>query len=137
MPMYFVESSTNEITHHGVKGMKWGIRRNRRSKAASKRSKKVKRSRAKDTKNRRLLSNEELKKRIDRLELEKKYKQLSDEDLHPGRTMVRNFLQSVGGKVVTSAAIGSLAYAGKVAISKKPNLDEAANYIFPNPNKKK
>lgn len=137
MPMYFAESSTNELTHYGVKGMKWGIRRDRRSNASTKRTKKIKRSRAKDTKNRRLLSDEELKKRINRLELEKKYKQLSDEDLHPGRAMVKKFLGSVGGKVVSSAAIGSLAYAGKVAISKKPNLEEAANYIFPNPNKKK
>ena len=134
MLMYFVESSTNELNHHGVKGMKWGIRKN---KTSAKRTRKLKRSRARDTKNRRFLSDEELKKRIDRLELEKKFKQLSDEDLHPGREMVKKFLGSTGGKVISSATVGSLAYAGKVAISRKPNLEEAANYIFPNPNKKK
>ena len=100
---------------------------------------KVKEARKKDLKNRRILSDQELQNKINRLKMEKQFKELSEDDLKPGRTAVKKFMGSVGGKVVTSAAIGALAYAGKHYISKRDNVnwEELANYMFANPNKKK
>lgn len=148
------------LQHYGIKGMKWGIRRTEeqlarargslassKSKLTSRVDKALGRSsaeraersrRAKVRKNVRTTSDEDLRKEVNRLELEKKYKSLSDEDLKPGRTMVKKFLKSTGGRVVTSAAIGSLAYAGYLAVGgKDPEGRQLANYLFPNPNRKK
>ena len=163
--MYDVICYPTYIQHYGVLGMKWGIRRyqnadgtltaagkkraakqelkqaKKEAKAAKKEAKAAqkaeKRERANASKNRRQLSDEELNKRVKRLEQEKKLKNLTDEDVAPGRTAVKNFLKSTGGRVLTTAAVGGLVYAGHYAMTGKFDPQQAANYIFPNPNKKK
>lgn len=88
------------------------------------------------TKNRRILSDTDLKKKADRLELEKKYKDLSDADLSPAKRKVKKILSSAGEKVITAAAAGAMAYALKVAIDGEINRKDLAKYIAPNPNLK-
>lgn len=88
------------------------------------------------TKNRRTLSDTDLKKKTDRLELEKKYKDLSDADLSPAKRKVKKILSSAGEKVITAAAAGAMAYALKVAIDGEINRKDLAKYIAPNPNLK-
>lgn len=136
--------SSNYICHYGIKGMKWGIRRTEaqlrrvRGKLDSDNNKKEISRRKQVNKNRRTISDESLRKEVSRLELEKKYKNLVEEDIHPGRTAVTKFLKSTGGRVLSSAAIGSLAYAGYMAIGgTDPDGSKMANYLFPNPNRKK
>ena len=136
----------NELYHHGIKGMKWGVRRYQNkdgslTKAGQKRrakqeSKAIKESRRKDVKNRRKLSDAELKKKIDRLQTEKKLKDLTNEDLNPGRTEVKKILRSAGTKVLTAAVAGAAAYGIKAAMTKKFDLEEAARYIAPKPKNK-
>lgn len=153
--------STNDIWHYGIKGQKWGIRRyqnsdgtltasgKRRQKKEEKRQakearkqakqvdKEIRQERAYASKNRRSLSDEELVSRVKRLEQERKLKNLTDEDVATGRTAVKSFLKETGRRVLTTAAIGAAVYAGHYAMTGKFDPQQAANYIFPNPSKKK
>lgn len=133
----------SELYHYGVKGMKWGVRRTpvqlgHKTKAKKQSSDlKEKKQRRSDLKKRRTMSTEELTRKIERLKKEKQFKDLVESDIAPGRTAVKNFLKSSGGRVLTNAAIGALAYAGYAVVSGNVDPKQAAGYIFPNPNKKK
>ena len=134
----------NQLVHYGIKGMKWGVRRTdaQLARARGKSEQKsedarIKATRKNDSKNRRKLSDAELKQKIERLKLEKQFKDLTDEDVSPGKKMAADILKSAGTKVLTTAAAGAAAYAVKAVMTKKFNLAEAASYIASNPNKKK
>lgn len=138
------------LTHHGIKGMKWGVRRfqnkdgtrtaagKRQASRESKREdREIRKSRKQDIKNRRKLSSDEIKKKIERLKLEKEFKSLTKEDITPGKKFVSESMQSAGKRVLTVAAAGAMAYAVKAVMTKDFSLKEAAAYIAANPNKKK
>lgn len=138
---------SNEILyHHGVKGMKWGVRHyqnkdgslttaGRKHNEVS--NSKEKSNRKEAVKNRRTLSDDDLKKRIERLKLEKEFKNLTEEDVSPGKKYVSKIMSSAGTKTLTVAATGAMSYAIKAAMTKEFNAREAASYIASNPNKKK
>lgn len=134
----------NEVLyHHGIKGMKWGVRRSpdqlSRARGSTKSSadQKEKEKRKTDVKNRRTLSDAELKRRIERLKMEKEFKNLTEDDISPGKKFVSNVMSSAGTKVLTIAAAGAMSYGVKAAMTKEFNIKEAASYIAANPNKKK
>lgn len=127
------------LIHYGVLGMKWGVRKDRRSsgtgrskasstkqkissiigsakKARSKQKrvtalKKANKARAKQretdkkTNNPKKMSDAELTKRIERLELEKKYRSLNQAQLSEGKKVLKNILsksaENIGGQVAT------------------------------------
>lgn len=88
-------------------------------------------------KNKRTMSDAELKKRVDRLRMEKEFKNLTEEDLSPGRKYASEILSSAGKKALTVAVAGGMTYAVKAAMTKEFNIKEAASYVAANPNKKK
>ena len=88
-------------------------------------------------KNRRTMSDADLKKKIERLKLEREFKNLTEDDIAPGRKYVSEILSASGKKALTVAAAGAMTYAVKTAMTKEFNLKEAAQYIAANPNKKK
>lgn len=102
------------ISHHGILGMKWGIRRyqykdgtrtpegKKRLKAAAKESSTLEN-------NSKTLSDEELKQRISRLELEKRYRDLS-RDVNPkqvskGKKFVMDVLEKSGSNIATQLSV--------------------------------
>lgn len=79
-------SVAGELMHHGVKGMKWGVRKDRGGQSSRRRARRQPAEEAKATLKKRKratsdaerLSNQELEKRNKRMELEKKYTSLTN-----------------------------------------------------------
>ncbi len=143
-----MEKYEEMLKHHGIKGQKWGVRRYQnkdgtRTAAGKKRErfndedKQVRDERRSEVKKRRTMTDDDIRKRIARMKLEREYKDLVDSDTAPGRKFVSEVLSSGTKKALTVAAAGTLAYGVKAAMTKEFNLKEAASYIAANPNKKK
>lgn len=132
----------NDLKHYGVKGMRWGVRRSERNltKVKSKRTQteddKRKASMRKDVKNRRTMSTNELRNKIERLKMQKQLKDLTDEELSPGKSFVKKVLSNSGQKVATTVVTGATLYAIKAAMSKEFNIKTMAEYMTPKPKNK-
>lgn len=123
----------DELAHYGVLGMKWGRRKGSAVKSADK---KKKAAMKKDVKKRRLLSDADLKKKLERIKMEKQLKDLTDDEISPGKKFVKDVMSSSGKKVATALVTGAALYAVKSGMSKEFNIKELASYMTPKPKSK-
>ena len=107
----------NELYHHGIKGMHWGVRRyqnpdgtltaagKRREQATSDRAarKEAKDQRIWNAKNASQLSDKELTDQILRLQREKQLKDLTKQTVAPGRKKVADLMDRYGNQVLAAA----------------------------------
>lgn len=137
--------NNNELYHYGVLGMRWGVRRSKSTTGRPTSAKKTKKMTAdekkkasmrKDVKNRRTLSDADLKKKIERIKSEKQLKELTAEEIAPGKKFVSDVLSSSGKKVATALVTGAALYGVKAAMTKKFDIKEAASYMTPKPKNK-
>lgn len=135
------------LCHHGVKGMKWGIRKNRRTSSGifSRKSKKktekqnVKSEKKQEQKRpkKRLkdLSDAELQNKIRRLQMEKQYRDLKRDEVSVGKKLLGDILKTsgktlgvqvanhLGGKAINKAFGEEVVK--NVSTSKKKKKDKA------------
>lgn len=96
--------SENDIMHYGVLGMKWGVRKKKTQSVSRKEQKKRANEKtspdyneSKFVRNRNVksMSNADLKKAINRMQLEQQYKQLSQNDKSAAQKMGEQFVKSL------------------------------------------
>lgn len=136
------DSSTpiNEMYHHGIMGMKWGVRRYQnpdgtRTPAGKKHearhnsppsSKDHTQSRQAKAKGTDRLSNEELKKLNERLQLESTYKSLTASDIKKSESWVKDSLKTIGKNSLQAVGTGVLVGSAKLLIKEiSPELAKA------------
>ena len=84
----------SDLSHYGVKGMKWGVRKNKPSTSRKAKSREAK-----------TLSNEELQKRIKRIELESRYVALTSKPttIDKGKKVAGNIIGNIGKQLASDA----------------------------------
>ena len=132
------------LCHHGVKGMKWGIRKNRKKTSFFSRKKNnqqknqngsqnVKPAKKKSTSIKKL-SDQELQNKVRRLQLEKQYRDLKKDEVSAGKKLVGEILKTsgktlgvqvanyVGGKAINKAFNDDVVSVGKKKKDKKDKV---------------
>lgn len=132
------------IFHHGIKGMHWGVRRDKTSGSAGSRrggktvaQKRAENQKRKDLKNRGVMKLDELRKKVERLKLEKELKDLTEDQIYPGRRAATEALKQIGTKAAVTILTGAVLYGAKAAVSKQFNPKELGSAIFNGGPKKK
>ena len=121
------------LSHYGVLGMKWGIRKDRKNgsseKRASKRKKRKKKLPRYSKKRIKSMSTKQIETRIKRLDLERKLSDMEKEDKVAGYIAVRDTLKQSGTRILGTVATGAGLYLIGKAITKRTGRPKLAEFI--------
>ena len=106
----------NYLQHYGVKGMKWGVRKARRSSDSAE----VKQIRKKKVSQ---MSNAELRKANERIRLEQEYKRLNPNAIKKGIAVAATVAGAMGTVVALQTNGSKIINAGKKAFNKFFEID--------------
>lgn len=98
----------DELSHHGILGMKWGIRRSE-AQLERARGRKNPEDPKKSKKDIKSMSDDDLRKLVDRLQMEKRYTQLSEETVKKGQDRVEKLLKA-GSTLATATSTAITIY---------------------------
>ena len=90
-----------------------------------------------DARNRGTLTDAQLRKKIERLQMEKQLRKLTEEEINPGRAEAKRVLSQIGTKVASTAITGATLYGIKAAVTKDFNVKDFGNAVFNGGPKKK
>lgn len=129
-------------SHSGIKDMKWGVRRYqnydgtlteegklRYRKEKSPQQIQTEKERQRDAKNASSFTKEELVQKIEKIQLEKRLKSLTAEEINPIRTFFNKILVESSKKAMTTMATGAMLYLPHAALTKSFSIKDFAESI--------
>ena len=115
---------SNELYHYGVLGMRWGVQKNRSNNSSSSKNKRSTvhddYKEAHSKKNVKSMSDNELRKRINRIQMEQQYSKLNPSKVDKGKQYINGIVKA-GTTVAAVTTTGLTIYNNIDKISKLVN----------------
>lgn len=122
----------NEMYHHGIKGQKWGVRRYQNADGSLTEKGKLRytvKERENSLKSISSMSDDDIKKALNRMNLEKQYRTATEESIRAGKEQLNKTLKTIGKVAVGTLAVAGSAYLVKQVLTNQRKAKNLAKTI--------